>query len=273
MLNYSFGRWLGNPTEQPGYNIIEPDNVPDLYVWHDLTQHVGSDGDNIYDLLDYSGYGTAHNAYILADYGHVPQYKIKILNGSPAMLLSDGVATRNLYLPATISSDLSGSAGLTVFIVCKTTNTTLQRIYQTTVRSSTVKVALHLEASTGKLQYYIRTKNGDSALLVKSATSQGIDWGLWVADTDLSTATSRIWSNDTDTADATTTNMGLGLSATFSNEAGTDVIYRTISGDPTAAPAPYPFYGYLGEIIIYNRKLSDTERTGVRNYILTKWGL
>jgi hypothetical protein len=252
-------------------NILEPDNVTDLYVWHDLTQHIADDGDNIYDLLDYSGYGTAHKAYILADYGHVPKYKENIVNTNPAMLLSDGTATRNLYLPTAVSSDLSGSAGLTVFVVCKTTDTTLQRIYQTTVNAAQVaKVALHLEAATGKLQYYIRTKNGDSALLVKSALAHGTDWGLWIADTDLATATSRIWINDTATADATTTDTELGFDATFSNEAGTDVDYRTIGG---SIPAGYPFYGYIGEIVIYNRQLTDTEREGVRNYLIQKWYL
>ena len=215
---------------------------------------IGSDG-TLTNWYDINPQTTSPNNTSQTNSDKKPRYIANAINGLPAVNF-DGTDD---YLVS--SGILSGLSGVTVFAVLKPSSFSGPR---TIVRGGTIN-----SSKEGSLAFAL-TKSGSKAGCVRfvhngSWTGSWTPSGPLFSDSDSVVCSMRYngtnlqgWTNGiADTKDLVSDSLS--------------VTENTLIGIDPALGAT--FKGGMGEIIIFNRGLNETERQSVESYLSQKWGV
>ena len=248
--NNSSGNAL--PATMQYFNYFSPSNITGCCLWldsQDNSTFTFSSGSNIATWLDKSGVG--NNATGV----NSPVLTANLINGKQA------VATANSpYFTGPLS--ITG-ATVTTFAVAVTTAT------------------LPLTGSDQRLVTFANTTNvdygrtdGAIALFNQSGSSRITTWRVAgnIGTSDITTNVPFIACSKYDGTNGFLWNNGSPGSIASSASSGNFNVTKYGIGNQ-ANPTSEFWRGYIGEIIVYNTSLSDTDRRNVEGYLAQKWGL
>ena len=210
-------------------------------------------GSEITSWNDTSLYPIQHN--LIANLNQEPEYTTNVQNGLPAIFY-DGFTDR---MSATSFSELGSKTGATMFIVCKFLDNTSQQTVSTTNMND-----FNLSVTGATIRYNVRMAGG-----VGTDTTSSVDTNFHLHTVMYD---STLFSNDSRLKyyrDQVQRTLNFGTTTVgASTDALSSILYISQSQLGTQL-----FYGYIAEIIIYDRTLSNDERLIVEDYLLTKWNL
>ncbi len=213
-----------------------PTDVSGLRFWVKADSLALSDGNPVSTWADQSGSGDD----LTASGGSRPVYKTNIQNGKPVVRFD---AASSQYLALT--TPFYDTGGWTSFVVMK--------------RTSGSMIALSNDA--GSDPYTVYMYFGDSRTYISnrangaSLPENNTNFTLWTSENTSGDVLS-LWKNGSA--------QSLQSPFSLSNSNNFDVVGRRTSDYST---------GDIGEILVYNRALSDPERSSVESCLSTKWGL
>lgn len=241
-----FFNWMKKPGSTPAPEA--PLTVPDDYLWldpSDSTKRTVSGG-KFTDLVDKTGNGYNFTQPLSANQ---PLNDATI--NSLDVLHFDG---SDRYM-----TNLLGSINLlgahTIFFVLQSLNATSNKNYFSKYPYASEDCDYGV---TGGNQRFVFTIRNDGGYL--SATQQGTNPIIWAATHDGAGAIA-FWKS------GVSAGSGSAFDATAANLAATCLgkYEATSSGDF--------FDGYIGDIIMYSRVITDSEKNTVGSYLGTKWGI
>ena len=229
---------------------VEPTALPGLQLWLDASKLDGlADTNPVSSWTDMSG--NAKHA-VQAIGGRQPLYRTGILNGLPGILydgVNDCLQTPEITLghfTFFCVFKLTGSAGI---------------VYE--------------GASAAVVGHYLFCTTGDTIQARSAAGTSGKDLSTdWAVD-NVARVTSHVSAG---------THAGHVLYINGAAQTLSDAVGRT--GDPGAATqadglnvgarndgASFPSAGYIFELVVYDRALTDVERVQIENYLGRKYGI
>ena len=234
------------------FNYFSPSNVTGCCLWldsQDNTKFTFSSGSNIATWLDKSGVGNTATGV------SSPVLTANLINGRQAIATATGP-----YFTGSLS--ITG-ATVTTFAVAVTT---------ATLPLSGSDQRLVSLVNGGGVDY--GTQNGTIALFNQTSSS----WiGTWrvsgpIANSNIATGVPFLACSKYDGTNGYLWENGSPGSTASSASSGNFSITKYGIGN-LANPSGEFWRGYIGEIIIYNTALSDTDRRNVEGYLAQKWGL
>jgi len=252
------------PALHPFYSIptfsryFSPIDLPGCALWLD-----GADGSSVNGgSVTYGGAvtswadksGHSNNA---ANSSGSPTWNSNAIGGLPAMYMSNAPRFLGGFSPALQTS------GLSVFAVAYSLQTAGlghdQRLVSITSNNSAS--GADYTTTTGIMPFDVQTNNITTYYNSVQATSTALAANQnFVASMVGSGTAINAWSNGTifTTTAVTTTSLAINSLA------------YGIGGDAWTSGAE-PWFGYIGEIIIYNNALTTTQRQQVEGYLAQKW--
>lgn len=236
-------------------STFNPRSLTGLAVWldaQDAASFTYSTGQDVSAWADKSGNS---NTASQGTAGNQPLYVASGINGKPAVQFYDDSTAKFLSAADSASMDYTT---FTMFVVYKRATDLgavehLAGKYITTGNQREFRMSI---LSTNPVQDTI-SADGTGATVTSVNTMGGVPTGyaqiseMTGNGTTLS-GTRNTWSGGS--TGATTYFNGTGAFTLGGRDAGAD-----------------PFSGYIGEVIFYNRALSDSEKTQVYNYLSSKW--
>ena len=234
------------------FNYFSPSNVTGCCLWldsQDNTKFTFSSGSNIATWLDKSGVGNTATGV------SSPVLTANLINGRQAIATATGP-----YFTGSLS--ITG-ATVTTFAVAVTT---------ATLPLSGSDQRLVSLVNGGGVDY--GTQNGTIALFNQASSS----WiGTWrvsgpIANSNIATGVPFLACSKYDGTNGYLWENGSPGSTASSASSGNFSVTKYGIGN-LANPSGEFWRGYIGEIIVYNTALSDTDRRNVEGYLAQKWGL
>lgn len=233
------------------YGVPEPPTAPfpttGLRAWYAAHKMPNSDGDALAAFTDWSGNGLHMTQTTTSA---KPVWKSNIVNGQPAILFDPAVTTRYFICPPNM---LRGMTEGEVFLILQGVN-----------QGSTYVGLWSFPHTSDNENYPWVDGNIYDGFMSTGRKSEGhpaspANWqNLWHTRNVISTASeytssynaTQFFTTASNTVNTSATNFMLG----FSN-------------------ATFPFSGYIAELILFDHKLSPSDRTAVRAYITSQYGL
>lgn len=235
-------------TNKPVFGF-SPTSIPDCYLWLDAADSsaVTTSGSTVTGWLDRSG----KNNHATSVNG-TPTYVSNVSNGLSAIQLSSG--NSNI---GSSSFTAMPSSDITMFFA---------GTMNTTTPSNGVMFTLGPSSGTVSMSY---TRNGTTnATRFTNGVSQ-VNTGTVTLDSSFST--SAVYTSGTGSPLSFALNEAASrTTSTLTISTSTMTGYRV--GNTTISPSStVNWYGYIFEILIYNRALSAFERQQVSGYLFWKW--
>lgn len=232
-----------------------PTLLPDLQVWFDATKFSGLvDGTAVATWADSSGNARNATQGVAAS---KPLYKVGIQNGLPALLfdgVNDMLATAAFNWPtvqATIVavgySDLASSRQFVTW----GDDPILQVGAFGLLRESGLRLSTSLRGTVGQSAFTTSTTINGGWHVMAGLCDMGLASGETAVVLDGSFGTIGGSNNNNLDTSFGAFGFGLGAGTSFSR----------------------PLSGYLGEVVVYSRVLTTSERQIVEGYLAWKWGL
>jgi len=230
---------------RPHLRAFQPNNMLECALWLDGADPAGTgrppaNGSTVSTWVDKSGYG--RNATANAGGSAIT---MGTLNNLPA--ISFPAASTAAFLPSSLSV---GSGGYSVFFVAN----------QTSFASGGTRM---YSANGGGVQSFV--DNGPSPRILSvfngsvMTSSFTVEASIpYVYSYTISPTASGLWKN------------GFPLGSAGGS---TGVISTFYIGNFSSANAQYAFTGQMGEFIVFNTGLTDSQRQQVEGYLAYKWGL
>lgn len=259
--------FLWGPTGHgTGITAVAPvSSDPTLQIWYDgqdpnQFNPAGTVGTNITQWTDKSS--TAHNAAPIGNAGTRPLVTSSLATNNKLCLYYDG----GDGLAAPMSSNLASKAGASIIVVAKANNaTTGMQFIEGTVQSG----ASYTDAGgfnirqLGSTGYRIRMAGSTAT----TPTAANTNWHIFTIRFDGSGATN---------ADKVKFYIdGVLQTLTFTVNAGTttsSTIDSLIFGVDDTKAANF-VTGFIGEVLVYNTTLTDTQQAATELYLKNKWAL
>lgn len=236
------------------------ESIEGLTFWLDATAQDafddGADEDgtlisNWYDLNQQS----LEKHHVSASAPNQPEYHEEAINGLPALNFDD----TDDYLTGGSVIELTGNTGVTLFAVVNTVDDgNQQKVIQfgptSSAQGKMLSFALDASFKFGDGNQFFSSQRG-APVIVTYRRSQGgsYDGGeMWSNGSSLSETSSHQPTLVPD-IDPVELMVGAGRASSGSINAGTVI------------------NGYIGEIIVFNRSLTDNEREDVETYLSKKW--
>jgi hypothetical protein len=240
------------PATMSFFNYVSPSNIGGCVLWldsQDNTKFTFSSGSNIATWLDKSGVGNT------ATGTNSPVLTANLINGRQAVATANGP-----YFTGAMS--ITGATA-TTFAVAVTT---------ATLPLSGYDQRLVTFANTTNVDYG-RT-DGAIALFNQSATSKITTWRVTgnIGTSNIATGVPFIACSKYDGTNGYLWENGSPGSTASSPSSGNFSVTKYGIGEQ-ANPTTEYWRGYIGEIIVYNTALSDTDRRNVEGYLAQKWGM
>ena len=243
--------------------VFSPARYSGMVLWLDGSSFVGEDpGTAVEEWPDVSG----------------KEYNATKRNGTPTIVFpfenDEGTdfslpavrfnGSTNFELTDEAASIASDVSGITVFVARQTNVTNRSMVYtsiSTNVgfvnqRASTLMRVGNIFALAG------RRLDSDPYTVLDFGTVGTTAWHLHTSIINYAAAEGSIFVDGT--------HEGTGNFLTSGNTSDTDSLRSTIGSQSDDA---FYFTGDIAEIIIYNRALSDAERSAVDNYLMSKYGM
>jgi len=242
----------------------------------ELESFTGSnyDGSNqMTSWVDMSGYGNTVYPAAPANSQYYPLYTASYFSGQPGIYLSaslTGLAITGSAMKTQANLiGLSGSMGMTIFTVCNFSNFGATDVYMEYAKSGswydliTGSFALYNDISPTDIIPYVSARgNIGSSTVNGPATITGSCILTAVADFNLSTRETFIYKNNVSGTQTYTANSN--------NTSGFDE-YKLSIGAAVKDGKWECAKGYIGAVLIYNKVLTDSERTQVYTYLSSSY--
>lgn len=229
-------------------SITDPTNsIPNCVLWLDAydSSTLTLSGTNVTEWADKSG--TGNNATNTANYPSTSvdtAYPINAYGGQNAVSFYG-----NNWLNISLDSITNDASGYTIFVVDVVRSITGNNYF----------LGSSFNGVDSTLHFGYRTPNTFTA-------AQYADDLNWVAPANFSTATPRMWMARVDSS----ASRQIYLNGVMEANNGVSLV-GAITGSTVGRGNGGNYNGDLSEVIIYNRGLSDGERTTVEQYLTHKW--
>ena len=260
---------------------FDPSTVGSMVFWIDAVDIPQLDGSLVYQWNDKSGNS---NHAVQSDPLLAPVYKTSEINGLPSVVF-DGVSDRL----ESMSQIISGTTDRTIFGVFRSDGLG----YNPTDSDPNAPDVFHYASP-------LLTLHGTDVRVSDPGTDYtiSIEWGLrlrtkgnahyFISTGELPSVITNRWSTSFDGPNTTGSKIRLNgienpfLSTTSDAPINTGVSSKSYIGytknqgttDPTDSNTlGSSFTGPIGEIIIFNRRLTDIETTQIESYLISKWGI
>jgi hypothetical protein len=206
-----------------------------------------------------------------------PVYISSYFNGQPAIFFSGSIGptiTGSVLRTSGVLSGLSGSAGMTAFVVARPSSSAASGpVVEYAKSGSSTDSYLN---STGSFQYY-QTFSGGNIVTISGETGGNV--GLSTVDDSTVRAQSQ-FAVQTMTIDYTlsskevviyTNNATGSLTWSGSNNSGSLESYPFAIGSGVNNGKWQAWQGYIGAVLLYDKVLTESERTQVYNYLSSSY--
>jgi lysophospholipase L1-like esterase len=255
-------QWGSDASGSATKAIFNPSQISGLQLWLDATDALFKSGNTLE--------ATSGNIVTLWPDKSGNNRAAAASNGSPTVSLINGKkaiqfnGNSQLSTPAFIDSAYN-AAGMTMFVVAKANVTQLSN--QVLAGINTPNFWVEVNGSNGLTTNTISTVTG----LGQNANRGGID-GVYVSG----------WSGTTGNEGYFGVNKAIAASPTGTNMVGSDAgIRRTTSGSiglttaravSVGSPGGFSYFdGLIGEVVLFNRLLTDAELALMQDYLMVKW--